>query len=101
MTSPVAGSRRTNTSEPSKRKFTGRRTAWLRPLRKSLAVGMLLPPIYTMIHLTMESIKVYISADARGLNHARHPAENKFDLNHIHRAPLTSIDGPARISLFS
>src|SRR5476651_371312 len=38
ITSPVAGSRCTYTSEPSNRKSEGRRTAWLRPLRNSLAV---------------------------------------------------------------
>jgi hypothetical protein len=38
ITSPVAGSRRMYTSEPSKRYSAGRRTAWLRPFRKSFAV---------------------------------------------------------------
>ena len=34
----MAGSLRMNTSLPSKRNSRGRRTAWLRPLVKSLAV---------------------------------------------------------------
>src|SRR3990172_9003044 len=40
MTSPVSGSRRINTSSPSKRNSAGRRTAWLRPFLNSLAVCM-------------------------------------------------------------
>src|SRR4029077_5772392 len=49
ITSPVASSWRMKTSLPSKRKSAGRRTAWLRPLRKSFAVrgmGILLDDIY-------------------------------------------------------
>src|SRR5690606_25674800 len=38
ITSPVRGSLRTETSVPSKRNLAGRRTAWLFPLVKSLAV---------------------------------------------------------------
>src|SRR5580658_6877322 len=38
MTSPVDSSRRTKTSSPSKRNSLGKRTAWLRPFLKSLAV---------------------------------------------------------------
>src|SRR6267143_5077139 len=38
MTSPVSGSLRMNTSGEEKRKSEGKRTAWLRPFLKSLAV---------------------------------------------------------------
>src|SRR5271170_1654890 len=38
ITSPVSGSFRIKTSFPSNRNSAGRRTAWLRPLRKSFAV---------------------------------------------------------------
>lgn len=52
--SPVAGSWRIKTSLPSKRNSTGSRTAWLRPLRNSFAVRMMIVDrskvIYTMIY---------------------------------------------------
>src|SRR6202171_6212116 len=38
MTSPVSGSLRMNTSGEEKRKSEGKRTAWLRPFLKSLAI---------------------------------------------------------------
>jgi len=48
ITSPVEGSLRTKTSDPSKRYSEGKRTAWLRPLRNSLAVrGMVSIVVYT------------------------------------------------------
>src|ERR1700719_586444 len=60
MTSPVLGSLRMNTSGEEKRKSEGRRTAWLRPFLKSLAILRMaaLPEdfetvrhlIYTMIY---------------------------------------------------
>src|SRR5258707_5476169 len=58
MTSPVSGSLRMNTSGEEKRKSEGKRTAWLRPFLKSLAVLRTGTPgkreysiaIYTMIY---------------------------------------------------
>src|SRR5712664_1495961 len=38
MTSPVSGSLRLKTSREEKRKHEGKRTAWLRPFLKSLAI---------------------------------------------------------------
>lgn len=52
VTSPAAGLRRINTSEPVKRQLAGKRTARLRPLRKSLAVrgiGVSFAMIWIMI----------------------------------------------------
>src|SRR6266700_8099273 len=49
ITSPLSGSRRMYTSEPSKRYSTGSRTAWLRPFRNILAVrGMVYIVVYTI-----------------------------------------------------
>src|SRR5277367_6900090 len=59
MTSLVAGSRRTYTSEPSKRNSEGRRTAWLRPLRKSLAV-------FDMVYIIAYTILVIVKCNAYG-----------------------------------
>src|SRR5258708_27254978 len=52
ITSPVEGSRRTKPSGPSNRYSEGKRTAWLRPLRNSLAIrGMVYIMIYTNGHV--------------------------------------------------
>src|SRR5438477_10371112 len=49
ITSPLSGSRRMYTSEPSKRYSAGSRTAWLRPFRNTLAVrGM----VYIVVYIT-------------------------------------------------
>src|SRR6267143_406017 len=58
MSTPVSGSLRMNTSGEEKRKSEGKRTAWLRPFLKSLAVLRTGTPgkreysivIYTMIY---------------------------------------------------
>src|SRR6266852_6739772 len=63
ITSPVASSWRIKTSLPSKRKSAGKRTAWLRPLRKSFAergIGGLPTNIYhDILHKVNSRISDY------------------------------------------
>src|SRR5579863_7729044 len=61
ITSPVRGSRSMKTSLVSKRNAAGRRTAWLRPLAKTLAFCRTIDPpslgIYIMIYSTALNVK--------------------------------------------
>src|SRR5882672_10009290 len=65
-TSPVSGSLRMKTSREEKRKSEGKRTAWLRPFLKSLAILRMSIPqkkckrkstVYTMIYYKKWSFK--------------------------------------------
>src|SRR2546421_11730639 len=83
MRFPVFGSLSINTSVPSNRNSAGRRTAWLRPLRKSLAVRFMRPPrvgIYHSILQKTRNSKHWARPHSKLLTEVRHtecvPREN-------------------------
>src|SRR5438552_7150867 len=87
MTFPLSGSFWIKTSVPSNRKSAGNRTAWLRPLRKSLAIRcMNTPVIYTVVYRQGDGQvpgNVVVNVYRVGLFHGWWPAP-------IHRSPAHS-----------
>src|SRR5271156_736240 len=99
--SPVAGSLRIKTSFPSNRNSAGRRTAWLRPLRKSfavfVAVVMTSSPLLGYIPWYITSVELLIlkHEDPRTRHSLRH-GRRSGQLPRLSRAQLDQVGREAR-----